>query len=265
MSHETIYQGLYLQARGGPKRELTQALRTGRTVRKPRRRPDQRTSRFVDPMIMISERPAEVEDRAVPGHWEGDLIMGKPTRPRSRPWSNAPPATRCWCTCPRDITPKLSATVWSPRSPPCRPTCVDPLTWDQGCEMARHQQFAMATDMPVYFCDPASPQRGHQREHQTACCASTSQRHRPERSAPQTSNTSPSNSIGRPRKTLDWDTPAERLRDSTTASLTTSVATTPETAPVFRGGSRVEGQTQLLAFTQRPFHPTHALALGDRR
>jgi IS30 family transposase len=80
VSHETIYQALYFQARGGLKRELTQALRSGRTIRKPHRLPDQRTHRFVDPMIMISERPADVEDRAVPGLWEGDLIMGEAKR-----------------------------------------------------------------------------------------------------------------------------------------------------------------------------------------
>jgi IS30 family transposase len=74
VSHETIYQALYFQARGGLKREVAQALRTGRTRRKPRRAPGQRTHRFVDPMVMISDRPAEIEDRAVPGNWEGDLV-----------------------------------------------------------------------------------------------------------------------------------------------------------------------------------------------
>ena len=77
VSHETIYQALYFQARGGLKREVAQALRSGRTRRKPHRAPDQRRHRFADPMLMISDRPAQIEDRAVPGHWEGDLIMGE--------------------------------------------------------------------------------------------------------------------------------------------------------------------------------------------
>lgn len=76
VSVETIYQALYVQARGGLKRQVAAALRSGRVRRKPRRHTDQRQPRFSDPMIMISDRPAEVEDRAVPGHWEGDLICG---------------------------------------------------------------------------------------------------------------------------------------------------------------------------------------------
>ena len=166
-----IYQGCTFRPAGGLKREPTQALRTGRTVRKPRRRPDQRTSRFVDPMIMISERPAEVEDRAVPGHWEDDLIMGKPTRPRSRPWSNAPPATRCWCTCPGT----------SRRSRPRRsgrhdrhlagPTCVGSPDLGLGLRNGLPPAIRDGHRHAVYFCDPASPGSGRQTRTPTAPAA----------------------------------------------------------------------------------------------
>jgi IS30 family transposase len=108
VSHETIYQSLYVQARGGLNRELTVHLRTGRTLRKPRRKAGQRRERFAG-MVMISERPAEVEDRAVPGHWEGDLIMGSTA-------SNSAVGT----------APTSSRRQWSPRWPPCPNSCADP-------------------------------------------------------------------------------------------------------------------------------------------
>jgi IS30 family transposase len=161
VSHETIYQALYFQARGGLKREVVTALRTGRTRRKPRRDPAQRQSRFVDDMLMISERPAEVEDRAVPGHWEGDLIMGA--------GNQSAIATLV------ERTTRYTLLVHLPGSHEAEPVrdglikamqtlpqhLRGSLTWDQGCEMARHKQFSIATDMTVYFCDPHSPwQRG---------------------------------------------------------------------------------------------------------
>jgi hypothetical protein len=98
ISHEAIYQALYVQSRGALNRELVACLRTGRALRVPRARSRQRASGHVTPEVMLSQRPAEVETRAVAGHWEGDLIIGTTGQPSARSW-NAPPGSRCWCTC----------------------------------------------------------------------------------------------------------------------------------------------------------------------
>ena len=212
VSHETIYQALYVQGRGELRRELTRALRTGRTYRKPHKRPDQRQPRFTAPMVMISDRPAEAADRAVPGHWEGDLIIGKDQR--SQIGTLVERATRyvLLVHLPGDraaetVRDALAATMQTLPAELKRS-----LTWDQGSEMGLHHQFSIAADLPVYFCDPHSPwQRGsnentngllrqyfpkgtdlsvHSAEHLAATAARLN---------------------GRPRKTLDWETPAERL------------------------------------------------------
>ena len=161
VTHEMIYQALYVQGRGELRRELARCLRTGRAVRKPHRRPDQRQQRFQSPMVMISERPPEVEDRSVPGHWEGDLILG--ARHQSAIATLVERSTRYVLLAhlpngfaAEQVKDALVATMGT------LPTHLRrSLTWDQGTEMAAHHQIAMATDMPVYFCDPASPwQRG---------------------------------------------------------------------------------------------------------
>jgi IS30 family transposase len=159
--HETIYQALYVQGRGELRRELASALRTGRALRRPRRQAQQRSPRMATPMVMISERPAEADDRAIPGHWEGDLIIGKDKKsaigtlveratryvmlvhlPHGRSAEQVRDALI-------DTVQTLPAHLW--RS----------LTWDQGGEMADHAGFTTVTDIPVYFCDPHSPwQRG---------------------------------------------------------------------------------------------------------
>jgi IS30 family transposase len=159
--HETIYQSLYIQARGGLKRELTNHLRTGRTARKPRRREGERRGR-IPGMVMISDRPGEVEDRAVPGHWEGDLIMGSTA-------SNSAVGT---------LVERASGFVMLLHLPEghgalaVQEALVDKmltldeqlrlsLTWDQGHELMHHRAIADATGLDIYFCDPHSPwQRG---------------------------------------------------------------------------------------------------------
>lgn len=176
--HETVYQALYVQGRGELRRELARALRTGRAWRKPHRQTQQRQPRFATPMILISERPAEVEDRAVPGHWEGDLIIGKDGK--SAIGTLVERATRyvMLLHLPGDhgaesVRDALVSTVKTLPSHLTRS-----LTWDQGSEMGAHGAFTVATGIPVYFCDPASPWQPVPTKTPTVCCASTSPRAR---------------------------------------------------------------------------------------
>jgi IS30 family transposase len=214
VSPETIYQALYVQARGGLKREVAEALRTGRTRRKPRKHPGQRTPRFIDEMVMISERPPEIEDRAVPGHWEGDLIVG--------PGSASAIVTLVERTTRyvllghlpgghtagevRDVLTGLIGTL---------PEHLrGSLTWDQGAEMAAHKQFSIATGVPVYFCDPHSPWQRGSNENTNGLLRQYFPKSTDLRPyGPEDLEHVAQELNGRPRKTLGWDTPAERLRD----------------------------------------------------
>jgi len=161
VSAETIYQSLYVQARGGLRRELTQHLRTGRTMRKPRRREGERRGRIPD-AVMISERPAEVEDRAVPGHWEGDLIMGS-TASKSAVGTLVERATGFVMLL---HLPHGHNALAVQQALIAKMLTLDEqlrlsLTWDQGREMCNHRQISKATGLDIYFCDPHSPwQRG---------------------------------------------------------------------------------------------------------
>lgn len=161
VSAETIYQSLYVQARGGLKRELTAYLRTGRSIRKPRRKQGERRGR-IPGMISISERPPDVEDRAVPGHWEGDLILGS-TESKSAVGTLVERATgfvmllhlpdnHGALTVQEALVAKMATLPEQLKLS---------LTWDQGKEMANHAGIAKATGLAIYFCDPHSPwQRG---------------------------------------------------------------------------------------------------------
>jgi len=160
VSHETIYQSIYVQGRGALRRELAICLRTGRALRRPHRTSQERRGRILN-MINISQRPAEVEDRAVPGHWEGDLVIGKQGRSAIGTLVERKTRYLILLHLPNGqsaeevekamvaATRRLPKTLWKS------------LTWDQGFEMRNHDKISVATNLEIYFCDPASPwQRG---------------------------------------------------------------------------------------------------------
>jgi transposase, IS30 family len=219
VSPETIYQAIYVQARGGLRTEVAVALRTGRTRRKPHRRPDQRTPRFVEEMVMISDRPAAVEDRAVPGHWEGDLIVG--TRSESAIVTLVERSTRYVMLghLPGGHTAEEVRDVLVPLIQTLPEHLRGSLTWDQGCELAAHKQFTVATGVPVYFCDPHSPWQRGSNENTNGLLRQYFPKgtdlsvHSAEDLEHVTQQLN-----GRPRKTLGWRTPAERLRDLLTTT-----------------------------------------------
>jgi IS30 family transposase len=160
VSHETIYQALFLQARGELRTQLKLALRTGRTQRVPRGSTRPKQARIAG-MVNISERPAEAADRAVPGHWEGDLIIGKRGKSQIATLVERHSRLVMLARIPYDRCADRVAAILSQRIGELPDQLRRSLTWDQGVEMAGHAQFTVATNVPVFFCDPHSPwQRG---------------------------------------------------------------------------------------------------------
>ena len=160
ISHEAIYQSLFMLGRGGLRRELVKALRSGRAIRRPRRRIGERRGR-IPGMVMISERDATVDDRAVPGHWEGDLIMG--AKGASAIGTLVERTTRYTMLLhlPGDHAAATVRDAVVARMTALPQQLRRTLTWDQGTEMSQHAQIAIDADIDVYFCDPSSPwQRG---------------------------------------------------------------------------------------------------------
>jgi transposase, IS30 family len=243
ISHEAIYQALYIESRGALKRELVACLRTGRALRVPRARTRQKTWAHVTPEVMISERPAEAEDRAVPGHWEGDLVIGlersaigtlveRTTRftmlihlpreaghgaiPRTK---NGPPLAGYGAVTMKNALASTMATLPEQlrRS----------LTWDRGKELSQHAAFKVETGIPVYFADPHSPWQRGTNENTNGLL----RQYFPKGTDLSRWSADEIEAVAaalnsRPRKTLGWRTPAEVLDDYLQSSQQTGVATT---------------------------------------
>ena len=214
ISHESIYQALYVQGRGELRRELTRCLRTGRAMRKPARRVDARISRRIPDMVMISERPAEAEDRAVPGHWEGDLIIGSAAS--SQIGTLVERATRFTMLChlPDGRTAaEVNAAIVTTMS--TLPTQLRrTLTWDQGRELTDHPQLAIDAALDVFFCDPHSPWQRGTNENTNGLL----RQYFPKGSDLSVHSAADLAAVaaalnGRPRKTLGWKTPSEAVAE----------------------------------------------------
>jgi IS30 family transposase len=243
ISHEAIYQALYIQGRGALKRELSACLRSGRALRLPRERARNRGKSFIADALMISERPAEIGDRAVPGHWEGDLILGlgssaigtlveRTTRftmllhlPRmeghgkDQSIKNGPALAGHGAEAVRDA---ISGNIMD------LPTHLRrSLTWDQGAEMAQHAQLRIDTGLEVYFCDPQSPWQRGSNENTNGLL----RQYFPKGTDLCQHGAEELNAVAhalnaRPRKTLGWRTPAEALDRLLKQDMIESVATT---------------------------------------
>jgi IS30 family transposase len=244
ISHEAIYQALYVQGRGALRRELTACLRTGRALRVPRARTQGRGKQFVTPEVLISQRPAEADDRAVPGHWEGDLILGlgssaigtlveRTTRftmlvqlPRMHGHGdqarvhNGPALAGHGAEAVRDA---IAASITTLPDQLRRS-----LTWDQGAEMAQHAQLRIDTGLQVFFCDPHSPWQRGTNENTNGLL----RQYFPKGTDLSRHSAGDLDAVAaalnrRPRKTLGWKTPAEALNEQLLLLQQGSVATTP--------------------------------------
>lgn len=243
ISHEAIYQALYVQSRGALRRELTACLRTGRALRVPRERVRNRGKSFVTSEILISERPACIEDRAVPGHWEGDLILGlastaigtlveRSTRytmllhlpphpghgqqPRDK---RGPALAGHGADAVRDAITRAMASL--PEQ------FRKSLTWDQGSEMSQHAKLSIDTGLDVYFCDPQSPWQRGTNENTNGLL----RQYFPKGTDLSAHRASELTAVAlalntRPRKTLGWRTPAEAFNELIRSAEQSSVATT---------------------------------------
>jgi IS30 family transposase len=243
ISHEAIYQALYVQGRGALRRELTACLRTGRALRVPRARSHGRGKGFVTPEVLISARPPQIEDRAVPGHWEGDLILGlhssaigtlverttrftmllhlppMPDRGAEVRTKNGPALAGHGADAVRDAIGGSIATL--PEQ------LRQSLTWDQGAEMSQHARLRLDSGLQIYFCDPHSPWQRGTNENTNGLLRQYFPKGTDLSSVDVTDLTAIAFTLNtRPRKSLGWRTPAEAFDQFLQSHLTRGVATT---------------------------------------
>jgi IS30 family transposase len=218
VSHETIYRSLFIQARGVLKKDLIQHLRSKRRIRRSRqsRVSGHRRGQIVD-AIPIRERPAEIEDRAIPGHWEGDLIGGTKNSHIATLVERHSRFTALVKVPSKDTTAVVAALSRHVRKLPA--SLRRSLTWDRGLEMAKHKSFTVATNVKVYFCDPQSPWQRGSNENTNGLL----RQYFPKRTDLSVYSQSELDKVAlrlnqRPRKTLGFETPASRLRASVAAT-----------------------------------------------
>jgi len=211
VSHETIYKSLFIQARGALKKELQQHLRSQRAIRRSRHASQKGNGKGqIKDMVSIRERPAAVEDRAVPGHWEGDLLIGANSSQIATLVERHSRYVMLAKVTGRDSETVINALIKQAHKLPRE--LYKSLTWDRGSEMAEHQHFTLSTDIKVYFCDPQSPWQRGSNENTNGLL----RQYFPKGTDLSVHSQAKLNAVARqlnerPRKTLDFDTPAERF------------------------------------------------------
>jgi IS30 family transposase len=212
VSHETIYKSIYVQGRGELRKELARCLRTGRAQRRSQGRMEKRGT--IPDMVMISERPAEVEDRAVPGHWEGDLIMGAGNKSAIGTLVERSTRFVMLLHLPERQTAHEVRRAMTTKIQTLPVALRRSITWDQGKEMSQHVQFSIDTAVDMFFCDPHSPWQRGSNENTNGLLRQYFPKGTDLSVHTEADLDAAADSLnGRPRQTLGWMTPSEKLAE----------------------------------------------------